>query len=119
MMLIGIAIVGACLGVVLASARVPKVKWAPVISCLILSGAAAAVLVFRGQVLLVEGLMLPLGLIIAEALYAGALWMQLRLEPGVTYWDWVVRSVTRSGYLRRMYGAQQTRNDGIPASRTH
>lgn len=115
MTFIGIAIIGGSLGVILASARIPRVAWGPTICALLLAAANVVQLAPWGDISLAESLLLPLTAFVADALYGGLLWRRLALEPGVSYWGWALRSVTQPGYLRRLYSTQKAEDAVTPS----
>lgn len=101
--LIIIAMAGLCLGVILATVRIPTIQWIPSLSLLLL-GIGVVLGVSRiWEINLLAGLILIITAQAGSFLYSGKLWQQQGLEPGLTYMDWAKRGFLHEGYLRRLY----------------
>ncbi|WP_018134316.1 hypothetical protein [Acaricomes phytoseiuli] len=96
-------VVGICIGVILATGRVPKIRWVPLIA----AGVLLAVAIFGFQNLRLvstgEALLLLLSILISMVLYSGVLWDRQKLDPQVTYWGWAWRELIHPGYARALY----------------
>lgn len=101
--LIIIAIAGLCLGVLLATVRIPTVQWIPSLSLLLLGIGVVLGIGRIWEINLLAGLILIIAAQIGSFFYSGKLWQQQGLEPGLTYMDWAKRGFLHEGYLRRLY----------------
>lgn len=99
-------LIGICLGVIGASSRVPNYRWSPLIASTILLVGVGFKFPELTLVTYSEAIYLFVGAYIANALYAGVLWMREDLEPGIGYWGWVKRDMTHPGYLRALHREQ-------------
>jgi hypothetical protein len=111
-----VGIAGACLGVLAASSRVPRVRWVPLTGVGLLIIAAVVVMAQLTQLSpLSAALIFIVTFEIGSVFYAGALWLRSRIGQDVTYWGWVWRDFIHPRYVRRVYqeaDATQGRNGG-------
>lgn len=101
--LIIIAVAGLCLGVLLATVRIPTVHWIPFLSLLLLGIGVVLGISQIWEINLLAGIILIITAQIGSFFYSGKLWQQQGLEPGLTYMDWAKRGFLHEGYLRRLY----------------
>jgi len=97
-----IGLAGLGLGVLIASSRVPRTQWAPLISALLLTGIAATTIFQGADASLLHGLTFVVACLGGSAMYAGVLWGRENLEPGIGYWGWVWRDFAHFPYLRKL-----------------
>ncbi len=99
-------LVGLCIGVVMASARVPKTRWLPFIASIVLLTVCLLGFSTLRPVSIGEALLVLVSILLGSSLYAGAFWSRQRLEPNVSYIGWVWRDLSRPGYVRRQYAVR-------------
>ncbi len=116
--LIIIAVLGLCLGVLLATVRIPETQWIPFLSLILLTVGSVFALRELWQAGLTGGLVLLAGILLGSSCYAGRLWQRLDMEPGVSYLQWAWRDLLHQGYLRRLYRAQRTQRQALEQSET-
>ncbi|UCR89991.1 hypothetical protein [Mycetocola spongiae] len=109
MYLIIILIAGICLGLQLALARVPRIRWVPLISTTLLILIGVVGLQLLDRLSLLSAGVFFLGVIAASTLYAGQIWFRIETEPNIPYWEWVARDFTHPRYSRTLYCEQQQR----------
>ncbi|MGV8858482.1 hypothetical protein [Rhodoglobus sp.] len=109
--ILGMLVIGASLGVLTASAYVPRVRVLPMVGVFVL---LACVAIWPGIQLNQEltpwlSFAATLSFILAMAgagsLYAASLWVVIFPEAQLTYWQFVSRDLTRPNYLRQQYAA--------------
>ncbi|MBO0898336.1 hypothetical protein [Arthrobacter sunyaminii] len=105
--LIIIAILGLCLGVLLATVRIPEIRWVPFLSLILLTVGAVLAIQRIWEVNILGGLVLLLGTLLGSFFYSGKLWQRLDLEPGVSYLQWAQRDLLHQGYLRGLYRTER------------
>jgi hypothetical protein len=94
---------GCCVGILTASSRVPRIRWAPYVSCVILA-VATIVLTWVFEVrFLPSGLILLCTMWASASAYAGLLWKREGVDPTATYLQLVWRDLIRPDYLRALY----------------
>ncbi|WGD38539.1 hypothetical protein [Lysinibacter sp. HNR] len=101
MLIIGLA--GLAIGVLVASSRVPRMRWIEFFSTLALLVPVIWLMVQMGYNSFFETLTLVVTVLLASALYAGLLWKRENIDPSVTYWKWVWMECVNSRYVRSMY----------------
>lgn len=113
-------ITGLSLGVIAASSRVPKFRWAPVAGSILLLATVFFNVPDLVLPTLSEAMALVLSSVLANALYAGHLWSRENIEPGVSYWGWVRRDITHPRYLLALYRElNSSKTPGVPSDREH
>ena len=105
--LVIIAVLGLCLGVLLATVRIPEVQWIPSLSLILLTVGAVLGMEEMWEAGLLGGLVFLASVLLGSFLYSGRLWQRLDLEPGVSYLQWAGRDLLHQGYLRRLYRAHR------------
>jgi len=109
--ILGMIVIGASLGVLTASAYVPRVRVLPMVGVFVL---LACVAIWPGIQLNQEltpwlSFAATLSFILAMAgagsLYAASLWVVIFPEAQLTYWQFVSHDLTRPNYLRQQYAA--------------
>jgi len=97
---------GICLGIVVASATVPRARPLPLLSALTLTLIAATALVLIDPSNMVAAVLFVIAGGTASALYAAILWK--RSLPGLPHrLGWFFRvQITRPGFLRGIYEQQ-------------
>ncbi|MBG6192377.1 hypothetical protein IWX64_003349 [Arthrobacter sp. CAN_A212] len=112
MQLIAVGLVGICFGVVLASLKVPQIRWVPLVCVSLLVVVAVAMFHQVATISLVDGLFFVLSVAISTSLYAGAMWKRESVDPSLGYWEWVIRDLTQPSYGRRVHESVSPRPEG-------
>jgi len=109
--ILGWVVVGASLGILAATAYVPRMRALPMVGVFVL---LACVAIWPGIQLSQEltpwmSFVATLAFILAMAgagsMYAASLWVVIFPEAELTYWQFVSRDLTRPNYLRQQYAA--------------
>ena len=107
-----IVLIGLSLGVASSLARIPEVKWIPLLAATVLACCSYVGLWVLWDISLIGALLFLASVFVGSALYGGRLWQKLGLEPGLSYWEWVKRDFIHTRYLRRLYRDSGDRDSG-------
>lgn len=113
LLILAMTATGACLGTLLASATVPRVKMLPLLSTLALTLIAAGTLLALDPGNIVAALLFVAAVGLASALCGGGLWRRAlpELPHGLGWFCWT--SFAHPGYLRSLQ--QQRETERVPA----
>lgn len=112
-----IVLVGVCLGVLLATTRVPQSRVAPAIAILLLITMTIAVLMLVWPALLFSGIVLLVSLLVGNYVYGGILWKDVPPNQALSTRELIWQDFT--GYLRRSYRGQKRERLSDTEEHTH
>lgn len=99
---------GACVGVMSASSRIPRIRWLSVLSSTVLGFGVAWAVLATTDTGLAGALSLVAASILGSALYAGACWKRARPSSGLSYWSLVAYDVAHPRSLRQLLADDRT-----------
>ena len=98
-------VVGLCTGTLMADARAPRIRPAPLLSAFLLGTGFILVLIYLNRDQPYFGFIFLFGLILSQAAYAAWLWTKVFPSAGLSYWQFVGREFTLPNRTRQQYAA--------------
>lgn len=102
-----LALVGLSVGALFASISVPRIRWVPLIGLLVLVVSGVTLSATGDGADLAGSLVFVASTFVSSGLYSAHVWSRSGTTPG-SFWELVVWSAFRPGYLRRAHQAGST-----------
>lgn len=124
MWVLGMIVIGASLGILTASAYVPRMRVLPMVGvfvlliCLVLWPGIQLNQELTPLLSFAATMAFILAMAGAGSMYAASLWVVIFPEAQLTYWQFVSRDLTRPNYLRQQYAAMLAEGEDERALQT-
>lgn len=106
-------VAGACLGALLAWARVPRLRWLPLVCVLLLMGVSVIAIALYASWPFLDGLAFAVTALATSWGTSAAIWTRRGLGEVFSPWQLTWMSATRPGFLRGV-DQQHHLSDGPP-----